>query len=190
MIEDGRGVSVTDHLSALDAAFLELEEGDSSAHMHIGWTMVFGPLPGGRTPAVGEVRRLLDQRLSLLPRFRRRLSTPDIGTLTWPTWVADEEFEIAAQVPHATIPEPGGRDELLAWLAGFYSRRLDRIRPLWEMTLLDGLRDGRWAIAVKVYHVRGTSRGTELRETELISAHLSVPGVAQHQPIERLHGFS
>lgn len=151
-MEDGREVSVTDHLTALDAAFLELEEGDSSAHMHIGWTMVFDPLPGGRRPTVEEVRRLLDERLSLLPRFRRRLSTPDSGALTWPTWVADEEFEIAAQVPHATIPEPGGREELLEWLAAFYSRRLDRTRPLWEMTLLDGLRDGRWAIAVKVHH--------------------------------------
>ena len=143
---------MTDHLTALDAAFLELEEGDSSAHMHIGWTMVFDPLPGGGAPAVDEVRRLLEDRLSLLPRFRRRLSTPDTGALSWPTWIADEEFEIAAQVPHATLPEPGGQDELLEWLGGFYSRRLDRTRPLWEMTLLDGLSDGKWAIAVKVHH--------------------------------------
>jgi diacylglycerol O-acyltransferase / wax synthase len=143
---------VTDHLTALDAAFLELEEGDASAHMHIGWTMVFDPLPGGGTPAIEDVRRLLEERLSLLPRFRRRLSSPNVGALSWPTWVADEEFEIAAQVPHATLPEPGGRDELLEWLAGFYSRRLDRTLPLWEMALLDGLGDDRWAIAVKVHH--------------------------------------
>src|SRR5512133_2849860 len=69
-------VRLTDHLTALDAAFLELEEGDSSAHMHIGWTMVFDPLPRGGTPAVDEVRRLLAERLSLLPRFSRRLSEP------------------------------------------------------------------------------------------------------------------
>lgn len=143
---------MTDHLTALDAAFLELEEGDASAHMHIGWTMVFDPLPGGGTPAIEDVRRLLEERLSLLPRFRRRLSSPNVGALSWPTWVADEEFEIAAQVPHATLPEPGGRDELLEWLAGFYSRRLDRTLPLWEMALLDGLGDDRWAIAVKVHH--------------------------------------
>ena len=143
---------MTDHLTALDAAFLELEEGDASTHMHIGWTMVFDPLPGGGTPAVDEVRRLLEERLSLLPRFRRRLSAPDTGVLSWPTWVADEEFEIAAQVPHATLPQPGGEDELLDWLADFYSRRLDRTRPLWEMTLLDGLSDERWAIAAKVHH--------------------------------------
>lgn len=143
---------MTDHLTALDAAFLELEEGDASAHMHIGWTMVFDPLPGGGTPAIEDVRRLLEERLSLLPRFRRRLSSPNVGALSWPTWVADEEFEIAAQVPHATLPEPGGPDELLEWLAGFYSRRLDRTLPLWEMALLDGLGDDRWAIAVKVHH--------------------------------------
>jgi diacylglycerol O-acyltransferase / wax synthase len=143
---------LTDHLTALDAAFLELEEGDSSAHMHIGWTMVFDPLPGGGTPTIDEVRRLLAERLSLLPRFRRRLSAPNIGALSWPTWITDEEFDIAAQVPHATLAEPGGQDELLEWLAGFYSRRLDRTRPLWEMTLLDGLSQDRWAIAVKVHH--------------------------------------
>ena len=143
---------MTDHLTALDAAFLELEEGDASAHRHIGWTMVFDPLPGGGTPAIEDVRRLLEERLSLLPRFRRRLSSPNVGALSWPTWVADEEFEIAAQVPHATLPEPGGGDELLEWLAGFYSRRLDRTLPLWEMALLDGLSDDRWAIAVKVHH--------------------------------------
>ena len=143
---------MTDHLTALDAAFLELEEGDSSAHMHIGWTMVFDPLPGGGTPTIDEVRRLLAERLSLLPRFRRRLSAPNIGALSWPTWITDEEFDIAAQVPHATLAEPGGQDELLEWLAGFYSRRLDRTRPLWEMTLLDGLSQDRWAIAVKVHH--------------------------------------
>src|SRR5512144_1842258 len=150
--ETGRRSRVTDHLTALDAAFLELEEGDVSAHMHIGWTMVFDPLPGGGTPAIEDVRRLLEERLSLLPRFRRRLSVPNIGALSWPTWVADEEFEINAQVPHATLPEPGGRAELLEWLASFYSRRLDRTLPLWEMALLDGLSGDRWAIAVKVHH--------------------------------------
>ena len=40
------------------------------------------------------------------------------------------------------------------------------------------------------HDMQGTSRGTELRETELISAHLSVPGIAQDEPSERLHGIS
>jgi diacylglycerol O-acyltransferase / wax synthase len=132
---------VTDHLTALDAAFLELEESDASAHMHIGWTMVFDPLPGGGSPSVEDLRRLLEERLSLLPRFRRPLSMPNVGALSWPTWVADQEFEIDARVPHATLPEPGGRRELLEWLASFYSRRLDRTLPLWGYVAGAGHRD-------------------------------------------------
>ncbi|MGZ5324970.1 MAG: wax ester/triacylglycerol synthase domain-containing protein, partial [Solirubrobacterales bacterium] len=62
---------MTDHLTPLDASFLELEEGDESSHMHIGWAMSFEPLPGGGVPDVEAVRELLESRLSLLPRFRR-----------------------------------------------------------------------------------------------------------------------
>ena len=46
-----------EHLTPLDAAFLELEEGDESSHMHVGWAMVFDPLPGGGTPGVEQLSR-------------------------------------------------------------------------------------------------------------------------------------
>jgi WS/DGAT/MGAT family acyltransferase len=143
---------LTDHLTPLDASFLELEEGDESSHMHIGWAMLFEPLDGGGTPGVGDVRELLASRLSQLPRFRRRLSEPRTGGLSWPTWVDEDAFEISTHVRHATLPAPGGQAELLDWLGDFYSHRLDRAHPLWEMTLLDGLSGGRWAIAAKVHH--------------------------------------
>ncbi len=143
---------MTDHLTPLDSSFLELEEGDQASHMHIGWAMTFAPLPDGGTPGVEQVRDLLESRLSLLPRFRRRLSEQRTGGLSWPSWVDDEDFDIATHVRHAALPSPGTSEELLDWLGDFYSHRLDRAHPLWEMTLLDGLADGRWAIAVKVHH--------------------------------------
>jgi WS/DGAT/MGAT family acyltransferase len=143
---------VTDHLTPLDSTFLELEEGDQASHMHIGWAMVFDPLPDGGTPGVDQVRELLESRLSLLPRFRRRLSEQRTGGLGWPSWIDDEAFDIATHVRHAALPPPGTSEELLDWLGDFYSHRLDRAHPLWEMTLLDGLAEGRWAIAVKVHH--------------------------------------
>ncbi len=143
---------MADHLTPLDAAFLEIEEGDECSHMHVGWAMVFEPLPKGGTPSVEEVRDLLDDRLSLLPRFRRRLSSPRIGRFSWPTWVSDDNFDIATHVRHATVPSPGGQAELLVWLGDFYSHRLDRAHPLWEMTLVDGFADGSWVIAAKMHH--------------------------------------
>jgi diacylglycerol O-acyltransferase / wax synthase len=143
---------VADHLTPLDAAFLELEEGDESAHMHVGWAMVFEPRPDDGTPTLDEVRALLDERLELLPRFLCRLSTPRTGKLSWPAWQADDDFDLVNHVRQARLPAPGGEAELYEWLGDFYSHRLDRAHPLWEMTLLDGLESGSWAIAAKVHH--------------------------------------
>jgi WS/DGAT/MGAT family acyltransferase len=142
----------TEQLTPLDAAFLELEQADECSHMHIGWAMVFDPRPGGDAPSVEDVRALLARRLDAMPRFRKRLSHPRAGGLRWPRWEPDPHFDVGAHVRHATLPAPGGDAELLDWMADFYSHRLDRHRPLWEMTLLDGLADGRWSIVTKVHH--------------------------------------
>jgi WS/DGAT/MGAT family acyltransferase len=141
-----------EQLSALDATFLELEQSDDSALMHIGGALVFEPLPGGGTPTIGQVREHLEQRLDLLPRYRQKLDLPRTGGLSWPSWENDERFEIEAHVRHATLSRPGDEREFLEWISDFYSHRLDRSRPLWEMVLLDGLIGGRWALVCKTHH--------------------------------------
>jgi WS/DGAT/MGAT family acyltransferase len=141
-----------DQLTALDATFLELEQADDSALMHIGATLVFGPLPGGGTPAIGRLRAHVGQRLELLPRYRQKLDAPRTGGLAWPSWERDQRFEIEAHVRHATVSSPGEESELLSWMSDFYSHRLDRNRPLWEVVLLDGLANGRWALVTKTHH--------------------------------------
>jgi WS/DGAT/MGAT family acyltransferase len=141
-----------DQLTALDASFLELEQADDGALMHIGAALVFDPLPGGGTPVIGEVRGHLEQRLELLPRYHQKLGAPRTGGLAWPSWERDRRFEIDAHVRHATLPSPGDEREFLDWISDFYSHRLDRGRPLWEIVLLDGLAGGRWALVSKTHH--------------------------------------
>ena len=143
---------VNDQLTALDASFLELEEADDGALMHIGAALVFDQLPGGGTPAIGEVREHLEQRLDVLPRYRQKLGAPRTGGLAWPSWERDPRFDIDAHVRHATLPSPGEEREFLDWISDFYSHRLDRGRPLWEIVLLDGLAGGRWALVSKTHH--------------------------------------
>jgi WS/DGAT/MGAT family acyltransferase len=143
---------VEDRLTALDATFLELEEADESAHMHIGAVMVFEPLPDGGAPTLDRIRAHLDERLGSVARFRQRLSEPRTGGLRWPRWIEDERFDIAGHVRREFLPPPGGHRELMDWAGEFFSRRLDRARPLWEMVLVDGLADGRWALASKTHH--------------------------------------
>lgn len=143
---------MADQLTALDATFLELEQADQGAHMHIGGVMVFDPLPDGGVPSLEELEWHLGERLERLPRYRQRLSKPRTGGWSWPQWEDDDRFAVAAHVREAMIPPPGGEEELLEWVGDFYSHRLDRSRPLWEMVLLEGLAEGRWALAWKTHH--------------------------------------
>jgi len=141
-----------DRLTALDATFLELEELDEGALMSIGGVMIFDPLPGGGAPTIEDVRAGLAGRLGELPRYTQRLSATRMGFWSWPHWVNDERFEIANHVSHVALPAPGDDAQLCDWTAGFFSHRLDRTRPLWEMVLIEGLKGDRWAIANKVHH--------------------------------------
>jgi diacylglycerol O-acyltransferase / wax synthase len=141
-----------EQLSMLDTMFLELEQADASAHMHIGAALIFDPLPDGGTPDIGPFRDHIRARVGILPRFAQQLSGPHAGPLTWLTWEPAEAFDVDAHVHHATLPAPGGEAELHEWLGDFWSHRLDRHRPLWEMTLVDGLQGGRWALVSKTHH--------------------------------------
>jgi diacylglycerol O-acyltransferase / wax synthase len=145
-----------DQLNALDASFLEIEEQDDASHMHIGWAMVFDPLPAtageATSPAAQDLIDQLELRLDALPRFRQRLSRPHTGGLSRPSWEADERFDVANHVKLAMLPAPGGESELMTWLGDFWSHRLDRALPLWELALLSGLEHGRWALVTKTHH--------------------------------------
>jgi diacylglycerol O-acyltransferase / wax synthase len=141
-----------EHLTPLDATFLELEDADESAHMHIGAIMVFDPRPDGGPPSREDLCRHLRSRLGQLPRYGQRLSEPHTGGLSWPEWEDDPAFDLDRHVARAALPAPGGYEELQEWASGFFSQRLDRLRPLWEMALVEGLADGRWALAHKTHH--------------------------------------
>lgn len=143
---------MTEHLSPLDATFLELEEADESAHMHIGGILVFEPAPERGAPTLSELREQLEERLPTLPRYRQRLSAGHTGGLHWPAWEPDPDFDIAAHVRHAALPAPGDDRELLEWAGDYWSHRLDRKRPLWDVVLLEGLSNGRWALCTKTHH--------------------------------------
>ena len=106
---------------------------------------------------------------------------------------------------HASLPAPGGEAELLEWLGDFYSHRLDRAHPLWETTLLDGLSDGRWALATKVHHclvdgIGGASVTSALLDAEPnpasgskgLAAALAAPGEdeeAERGTVSKLFGL-
>ena len=64
----------------------------------------------------------------------------------------DERFDIRHHVGHDELPAPGDDGQLSDWTAEFFSRPLDRNRPLWEMMLVEGLEGGQWALGWKTHH--------------------------------------
>lgn len=134
-----------DRLSALDEAFLRLDS--RATPMHVGWTL----LAEGEPPAVESLREHVAGRLHLLPRFRRRPLTSALR-LHDPVWVDDSRFDIARHVEAASVEEPGGPAELRALADQLLSLPLDRRHPLWRLWLVDGLRDGRFAIVGQAHH--------------------------------------
>src|SRR5271167_3825378 len=87
-----------DLLSPLDATFLELEQMDEGATMHIGGVMLFDQLPDGGVPPLEAVCENIVSRLTLLPRYSQRLSSERTGGLTWPRWQDDPQFCIRNHV--------------------------------------------------------------------------------------------
>jgi WS/DGAT/MGAT family acyltransferase len=142
---------MSDALTALDATFLELEDADQSAHMHIGAVMLFEPPDAGQCPSLERLRTDIGSRLDGMARFRQRLSEPRTGGLRWPRWIDDERFDIAHHVRAAALPSPAGEAQLREWAGEYFSQRLDRARPLWEIVMIE-LGDGRWAMVSKTHH--------------------------------------
>jgi len=136
-------------LSGLDATFLYLET--PTNHMHVGSVIVLDPTsaPGGWS--FDQARAVVENRLPLLPPFRRRLVEVPFG-LHHPLWIEDPDFDLDYHVRRAALPSPGGMAELEAFAADFMGRPLDRSRPLWEMHVVEGLEGGRVAVVSKVHH--------------------------------------
>ena len=139
-----------DRLSALDAAFLQLER--DGAHMHVASVMIFA----GDAPRHEELVRALDARLDLVPRYRQKLAPVPFGQ-SRPVWIDDPHFRLGYHVRHSGLPSPGSEAQLAALAARLFAQPLDRNRPLWEVQLVDGLApldDGttRFALIAKTHH--------------------------------------
>ncbi|MGY1695375.1 MULTISPECIES: WS/DGAT/MGAT family O-acyltransferase [unclassified Geodermatophilus] len=147
-----------DRLSATDAGFYYAET--ENAPLHVGSVSVFE----GPAPSYGDLVRLLLSKLPLVPRYRQRVREVPLG-LGRPLWVDDPHFQILYHVRHTAVPKPGGREQLRNLAGRVLGQRLDMAKPLWEVWLVEGLEDDRWALISKVHHcmVDGVA-GTDLMQ--------------------------
>lgn len=98
-----------------------------------------------------DVRRHLACRLDVLPAFRLRVTPVPFG-LHHPVYVEDLDFDLDHHLGRATLPTPGGPQELDRLYASLAESCLDRRHPLWHITLVDGLNGGRQALVLEIHH--------------------------------------
>ena len=101
---------------------------------------------------VDAVRRHLEPKLHLVPRFRQLLYRPRLG-LGWPLWVDAPSFDLADHIRVHPLAAPGGQEQLLQSCQQLARRPFDPARPLWELWLLPGLPDRRIGAFLKLHHV-------------------------------------
>ena len=155
-----------DRLSAVDASFLVQEK--QSSHMHVGALVIFDGPPPGRDEFIAH----LGARLQRVPRYRQRLAFPPLEAGR-PFWVDDPSFNLDYHVRHTALPKPGSEEQLRELAGRIFSQRLDRSKPLWEVWIVHGLEDGRFALISKTHHalvdgVSGVDIATVLFDLSLV----------------------
>src|ERR671919_242822 len=135
----------SDRLTGLDASFLHLEDG--AAHMHVAGVMIFE----GSPPPYDELLEAIERRLGLVPRYRQRLAFVPLGQGR-PKWVDDPHLNLRYHVRSTALPEPGSEEQLKALAGSVFAQQLDRDKPLWEVWLVEGLDDDRFAVLSKTHH--------------------------------------
>jgi diacylglycerol O-acyltransferase / wax synthase len=135
---------MAEDLSPADRSSLAAEQGPVS--MAVGGVLIF-------ESEIGHERLIerIGSRLHLIPRYRQRLQQAASG-ITNPVWVDDDHFDIRWHVRVTRLSAPGSDTQLAELIGTEMSRRLDRARPLWEVTLVERLDGGRCAVLAKMHH--------------------------------------
>jgi len=87
-----------------------------------------------------------------IPGFRHRLVTPPLRLAT-PRWVVDQDFDPSYHLRFIAAPEPRTIDTVLDYARQSMMSGLDKDRPLWTFTVVEGLEGGQAAVIIKLHHV-------------------------------------
>jgi diacylglycerol O-acyltransferase len=134
-----------------DAAFLYAEKRETP--MHVGGINLY-TLPKG-VSAEEFTAKLLSRSFAtedFRPPFGEFVATGRAGPLGPLYWEEDTHFDLDYHVRHSALPKPGRYRELFALVSRLHSTLLDRSRPLWEIHMIEGLKNHQFAVYMKMHH--------------------------------------
>lgn len=104
-----------------------------------------------RAPDWDTFAERIDRISRSMPSLRQRIVEPPFR-LTSPRWVYDPHFDLDWHLRRVTAPPPGTRDVVLQFARRSAMGAFDRDRPLWELTLIEGIERGEAALVLKNHH--------------------------------------
>jgi diacylglycerol O-acyltransferase / wax synthase len=144
-------------LHALDAVWLELErDGPPVATGLV--SILEGP-----PPSIDEVRRLVGERVADVPSLRWVLEPAQ--RLHRPRWRDAGPPDLRQHVWSARVA--AAEESLEEFVSSMMQRPMDRRRPLWEIAVVRGLPDGRWAFVWRLHHAVADGQGAQALLGEL-----------------------
>lgn len=135
-------------LAGLDASFLYLETPTTFGHVN---GLAIYTRPSHDFDPYDAVYRKFGSMIGRAEPLRRRLVEVPFG-LDHPYWINDPDFDLDFHIRHLGLAPPGADDQLAEQVARIIARPMDRTRPLWEVYVIEGLADGRWAMLTKLHH--------------------------------------
>ncbi len=130
-------------LSGGDALFLHLER--EGMPLNVASVDVFEGVI-----SLKACSRFIESKLPLIPRYRQRVVVPPFN-IGLPTWEYDPNFDLRNHVHEVTLKR--GTDAELKAVAGkILSKVMDRERPLWDFTLVHGLKGNRTGVVTRMHH--------------------------------------
>jgi diacylglycerol O-acyltransferase len=136
-------------MAPIDGAFLFAETREHP--MHVGGLSLFEPPEGAGPEFVREFTDALVANDEFQPTFRKRPATL-MGGIFPMAWAYDDEIDVDYHIRRSALASPGRIRELLELTSRLHTGLLDRHRPLWELYVVEGLNDGRFAMYSKMHH--------------------------------------
>jgi diacylglycerol O-acyltransferase / wax synthase len=133
----------SDRLSWGDTVFLHMER--ETMPLNVASVCIFD----------GEISRadclqFVESKLPLLPRYLKRVVGAPLG-LGLPSWEYDTDFDLRRHIREEALTR-GTEVELKALAGKLFSQVMDRNHPLWDITLVHGLKENRTAVIFRLHH--------------------------------------
>ncbi|MBB3036926.1 WS/DGAT/MGAT family O-acyltransferase [Hoyosella altamirensis] len=136
-------------INPVDYFFLALEGRERP--LHVGGLQLFTPPEGAGPDFTRELYTKLLNADAVSTRFRQTIGSVS-ATPKALSWRDEGNIDLDYHVRLSALPRPGRIRDLLEVTSLWHSALLDRHRPLWEIHLVEGLHDGRFAVYTKMHH--------------------------------------